>query len=409
MSNYSITSLYPFRRVKVDDFYERKDPKLGEVQRVVLTPDKRYTPLCHECGTKAETVHSNETRRLRDTKIAGKDSEIVYHYRKIKCPECEAIKVEKSDVTNSGGVEITNRLARTLHDLCGYMTVKEVAEYYNLNWGTVKKAHERQLKKEFGDDDLNHSGYLAVDELTFGKYHKYLTVVIDFKTGRVLWVGKDRKTDTIRDFFLSMSEKQRKQVRAVAMDMWKPYIKAVKEYCPDADIVFDKYHIIASYHREVIDEIRRSELRKMSKDHPDYEIYKGMRYSLFKNPEKLKENEKEQLEKLLDINENISLAYILKDELKMVFRQDNSVDMLKYLTCLIGKMRASGLKPLKSFSRKLTKHWPGLITYAKHRIHTSLLEGINNKIKEIKRSAFGSRDFNYFKLKIKFAFPGNKS
>jgi len=117
------------------------------------------------------------------------------------------------------------------------------------------------------------------------------------------------------------------------------------------------------------------------------------------------------LEKLLDINKNIFLSYILKDELKIVFSRGwvNSVDMLKYLTCFIGKMKAAGLKTLNKFARKLKKHWPGIISFARSRIHTFILEGINSKIKENKRSAFGSHDFNYFRLKIKFTFQGNRS
>ena len=407
MSTYSITSSYPFRRHKVEGFFVEEHPDLGEIQRVILTPDQRFTPVCHECGTKAQTIHSHETRELRDLSVSGKPCLITYHYRKIECPDCKAIKVEKSQVTDPGGVATTKRYARMIHGLCKDMTVRRVAEIFKLDWTTVKKIHERWLEKEFGADNFFHSGYLAVDEFTFGKYHKYLTVVIDFNTGRVMWVGKKRKADTLRKFFSKMSKEQRAKIKAVAMDMWKPYIKVVKEFCPEADIVFDKYHIIASYHRDVIDEIRRSELRKISKDHPDYDIYKGTKYYLFKNPENLNQEEKEQLDQLLELNKNISRAYILKDQLKRLFQQKSSVDMHKDLVFLIKRMEATELKSLKKFASKLRSHWPGIISYASHRIHTSLLEGINNKIKEIKRSAFGFHDFNYFKLKIKCAFPGN--
>jgi len=104
-----------------------------------------------------------------------------------------------------------------------------------------------------------------MDEVSFVKDHKYLTVVLDFKTGRVTWLGKERKADTLNDFFEKMPQKKLKQIKAITMDMWNPFIKAVKKHCPQALIVFDKYHLISSYNRDVIDEVRRAKQRNKLK------------------------------------------------------------------------------------------------------------------------------------------------
>ena len=406
MSSYSITSLFPFRRVKIKNFFKMEEPDLGSVYFVVLTPDKRYTPICHECKSKAEGIHSWHQRTLRDLDILGVNCKVVLYYRKIHCPNC-GIKVEKTGVTSPGGHQVTNRLAQYVHELCQHMTVKEVAEHLNLHWETVKKIHQKFLEKEFGETDFTHSGLLAVDEVSFGKYHKYLTVVLDFKTGRVIWLGKGKKADTLNVFFEKMPQEKIKQIKAVAMDMWDPFIKAVRKHCPQASIVFDKYHLIASYNKDVIDEIRRAEQRDKEKDNPKYKIYKGSRWLLLKNKENLKEKEVDKLEKLLEINENLSLAYILRDKLKELYEYQNPKKLKDTLDRYIKKLKDTNIDPLKKFAKKLDKYWYGIVSYALHPIHTSILEGVNNKIKEIKRTAFGYHDLEYFKLKVKHCYPGN--
>ncbi|MFO7814810.1 MAG: transposase family protein [Halanaerobiales bacterium] len=133
MSSYSITSLFPFRRVKIKNFFKIEKPDLGSVYFVVLTPDKRYTPICHESKSKTEVIHSWHQRKIRDLDILGNICYVVLHYRKIYCPNC-GIKVEKTGVSSPGGPQVTNRLAQYIHELCQHMTVKEVAKQLNLDW-----------------------------------------------------------------------------------------------------------------------------------------------------------------------------------------------------------------------------------------------------------------------------------
>jgi transposase len=129
------------------------------------------------------------------------------------------------------------------------MTVKDAAEHLHLDWKTVKEIDKQGLQQEFAHTDYNGLRYLAVDEISYGKHHQYLTNVIDFETGRIVWVGKDRKYETLKEFFLKMPGEVREQIKAVAMDMWDLFIKAVSEFCPQAAIVFDVFHIVAQYNK----------------------------------------------------------------------------------------------------------------------------------------------------------------
>ena len=128
-------------------------------------------------------------------------------------------------------------------------------------WKTVKNIDKHYLEQDYGQPDLNGLRVLAVDEIAIKKGHNYLTVVLDFLTGRVVFVGKDRKAKTLKRFFNQLSICQRKKIEAVAMDMWDPFIKAVKDKLPNAKIVFDLFHVVASFSR-VIDIVRNREHRK---------------------------------------------------------------------------------------------------------------------------------------------------
>jgi transposase len=409
MSNFSITHLYPFRRVKITNFGQVSDPNTdnnGFVNFVTVNPDLRFTPICHECGNKAEGIHSWHRRPLHDLPIGNFPSLMFYNYRKIKCPNCGAIKVEQLGVTDVDGEKVTNRMARYVYDLCKKMTVQEVANQVGLDWKTVKNIDKKFLEEDYGETDYEHSGYLAIDEISIGKHHNYMTVVIDFTTGRVIWMGKDRKTETVDKFFDNMPKQQREKVNAVAMDMWDPYIKSIAKWCPQASIVFDKYHIVSNFN-DVIDDVRRTEKKAKSDSEKQQNIIKGSRWLLLKNQENLTDKEKPKLEKLLEINKNLSKVYILKDELKEIWNTNNRKEMESALIEWCTKALKTELKPVLKFVEMLLNHNKGILNYAKHQIHNSKLEGINNKIKEIKRSAFGYHDHRYYELKIKQAFPGD--
>ena len=225
------------------------------------SPDFRFNPICHECGCEAEGVYSWHRRELKDLPLGSTPITMFYNYRKIKCPKCGAIKVEQLNITDAGGPGITNRMANYIYNLCKKITVNEVANHLNLDPKTVKTVEKEFLEKKFGETDYSHSGYLAVDEISIGEHHQYMTVILDFNTGRVIWTGKDRKAETLDNFFSNMPEKQRNKVKAFAMDMWDPYIKSVKKWCPQASIVFDKYHIISDFN-DTIDKVRRKEQKK---------------------------------------------------------------------------------------------------------------------------------------------------
>ena len=287
--------------------------------------------------------------------------------------------------------------------LCRITSVKAVAELLDLDWKTVKDIDKKYLKKEFDKIDCSDLEIIAVDEIASKKGHNYFTVVLDMTKTRVVWVGKGRKEETLNLFFKEIGPTISKQIKAVACDMWDPYIASIRNHAPQAQMVFDKFHVLQAYSR-VIDLLRNSEYKKATKK--GKEVIKGSKYLLLKNTENLIGGQKNHLENLLRLNRRLAKIYILKDELKGLWIYRSKGWAEKQLNNWIRMARRSRIKPLKQFAKMLNYYRDGILAHCQYPINSGTLEGCNNKIKVLKRVAYGFHDDEYFILKIKQACSG---
>ena len=227
MSELSIASYFPFRRIKIVKQTVTPEATGTYIQ---VQPDKRFQPICHGCGQRASGVHSWTQRKIRDLNLANARSWITCRYRKVFCARCQGIHIEDLELFHPY-LRVTTRLALYVYQLCRVMTVSEVAQHLALDWKTVKNIDKYFLERDYGQPDYQGLRILAVDEISIRKGHRYLTVVLDYLTGCVVFIGKDRKAKTLKRFFNRLTTKQRKAIEVVAMDMWDPFIKAVKKNC----------------------------------------------------------------------------------------------------------------------------------------------------------------------------------
>ncbi len=398
MSRLSITKYFPFMRVKIT-----KQTVHGEKAHstlIQMEPDLRFKPLCHQCSQPG-TIHTSGSHRIiRDLPIANTDTWLQVQYRKIWCYNCQGVRVEQLSFAKRSR-RVTDRLARYIYGLCKVMTVKDVAEHLNLNPKTVKQIDKEYLKEEFSFTDTNNLRVLMIDEIAIRKGHSYMTVVADYFTGKVLWMGSKRNKDTLDEFFAIMSQGQKDAIEAVAMDMWEPFINRVKHHCPDASIVFDFFHVVQSFGK-VIDKVRRDEYLKASKT--DQKVLKGSRYLLLMNDENLTDSQRHRLEDVLDLNSTLSALYVLKDMLKLIYYYSDRDIVKRQLDDWINLAGQIEHPMIKAFIKRLRFFEYGILNHADYPIGTSHLEGINNKIKVIKRRAYGFHDDKYFALKVKQAF-----
>ncbi len=406
MSSLSIAPYFPFARVKVVRQNVHLDLETPGTL-VYLEPDLRFRPLCHDCGT-AGQVHSHGLRRMiRDLNVGPAQTFLQVAYRRVWCSACQRARVEQLSFADRSK-RITHRLARYIYELCKVMTIEDVARHLDLNPKTVKAVDQHFLEQEFGQTDYDGLRILAIDEIALTKGQSgYMTVVLDPLTGRVVWMGEGRKKETVDAFFAGMSEAQKQAIEAVAMDMWEPFINRIQHHCPQAKIVFALFHVVKAF-GEVIDEVRREEVRKATTD-LDRRYIKGSRYLLLKNRQNLRPHERGRLRDLLAANERISAVYQLKDQLKMIYHYRKRGWAKKALDQWCALAADVQHPAMKRFIGRLRFFEYGILNHCDYAIGTGRLEGVNNKIKVIKRKAYGFHDPAYFTLKVKQALPGPKS
>ena len=403
MSGRSIAPYFPWCRVKVTHQSVSQEFRAALVG---LEPDERYRPLCHACGQPARTVHSHARKFVRDLPFGDSSMMLQVEHRKVWCDHCGGVRVEKLEFVDAGQ-RVTHRLGAYAVQLCRRgLSVTAVADHLGLNPKTVKALDHAALEVEFGKTDYAGLRRLAIDEIAVKKGHNYMTVVLDYDTGRVVWMGRGRQTATLDEFFRKMPPTVRICIQAVAIDMWEPYIQCVRRWCKNADIVFDLFHVVKAFN-EVIDKIRNEEFRKATEDERD--ILKGSKYLFLMLWGNLRRDQRVRLNQILEINQRLNIVYWLKDFLAHIWEYHIPGWAEGALAEWCAVAREDGHPSLVRFAAKLERHQYGIISHCKHRMHTSLLEGVNNKIKVIKRVAYGFHDLDYFALKVKQAFPGRES
>jgi transposase len=399
MSGLSITQYFPFMRMKIDK--QTVHNETGPSALIRIVPDQRFRPLCHACGSPAATVHSQGHRRhLRDLNMASHQVWLQVAYRKIWCSECGGVRVEHLSFADAAK-RVTHRLARYVYDLCKVMTVQDVATHLDLDPKTVKAIDKTFLEQEFAKTDTNNLQVLAIDEIALRKGHNYMTVIMDYFSGRIVWMGENRDKDTLDRFFAELTDQQKQGIEAVAMDMWEPFINRIKHHCPQAQIVFDFFHVVQAFGK-VIDAVRRDEYRNATDQ--EKKVLKGSRYLLLKNPENLKDDQPNRLEEVLALNETLSVLYVLRGQLKMLYYYSDRRTVQKMLDDWCRMAATIDHPDVQRFIKRLRFFEYGILNHADYPIGTSELEGANNKIKVIKRRAYGFHDSEYFALKVKQAF-----
>ena len=382
MSGLSITQYFPFMRVKITD--QSVHGETGDSALIRMVPDLRYRPVCHQCGSSAATVHSQGHRRhVRDLNLANAQVWLDVEYRKIWCDECDGVRVEQLSFADASK-RVTHRLARYIHDLCKVMTVQDVADHLELNPKTVKAIDKSFLEKSFAQTDGRDLRVLAMDEIALRKGHNYMTVVMDYFSGRIVWMGENRNKETLDAFFAELTDTQKQGIEAVAIDMWEAFINRIRHHCPDAQIVFDFFHVVQAFGK-VIDEVRRDEYRKATEQ--EKEVLKGSRYLLLKNEENLTDDQQERLEQVLSLNEILSILYVLRAQLKMVYYYSDRRIVKKTLDDWCRMAETIDHPAVRRFIGRLRFFEYGILNHADYPIGTSRLEGANNKIKVINTTA----------------------
>jgi transposase len=353
---------------------------------------------CSACGSRQVISRGHAERRFRSLPIGHRPTAVVLPIRRVECHACGAVRqvaVPFADPRRS----YTRAFERYALELSRSMTIKDVAHHLDVGWDLIKDIQKRDLSRRYAKPKLKHLSHIAIDEIAVASGHRYLTVVLDLDSGAVVFVGDGKGADALKPSWKRLRPSGAK-IEAVAMDMSGAYQSAVRAHLPRAAIVFDHFHVVKLFN-DKLSELRRALYREAT-DGQHKGVLKGTRWLLLKNPENLDEekDERRRLEEALKLNEPLAKAYYLKDDLRRFWEQPGKRFATTFLDGWIRRAIASGIKVLQQMARTLAAHRSGPLAYYDAMISSGPLEGTNNKIKAMKRRAYGFRDREFFKLKI---------
>jgi transposase len=336
-------------------------------------------------------------RRFRSLPIGRRATALVLPVPRAECRACGVVR--QVDVAFAGPRRsYTRAFERYVLELSRRMTIRDVATHLGVGWDLVKGIQKRDLARRYARPKLKHLRHIAIDEIAVAKGHRYMTVVMDLDSGAVVFVGDGKGADALKPFWKRLRPSGAK-VEAVAMDMSAAYRQAVSAHLKGAAIVFDHFHVIKLFNDKLTG-LRRSLYHRAEADQK--KVLKGARWLLLKSPENLDadKDEKARLEEALALNQPLATAYYLKDDLRRFWEQPGKRFATAFLNDWLKRAEASGVKMLQQMAKTLAAHRSGLLAYYDAMITSGPMEGTNNKIKTLKRMAYGFRDPEFFKLKI---------
>jgi transposase len=352
---------------------------------------------CSSCGAKQVSPKGQVWRRFRSLPIGRKPVLVVLAIRRVYCLACGVVRQAKIGFADPRRT-YTKGFERYALELCRHMTILDVARHLGVSWDVIKDIQKRNLQKRFSRPRLKHLRLIAIDEITIGKGHRYLTIVLDLETGAAVFVGDGKGADALLPLWKRL-KRSRAKIKAVAIDMSPAYIAAVSEHLPQATVVFDHFHVIKLFNDKLSD-LRRTLYRQARAQ--DKKVMKGTRWLLLKNPENLDptRDEPQRLQQALELNQPLATAYYLKEDLRRLWSCKGKREAESFLFDWVKRAWSSGIAMLSKFADTLMAHRAGILAYYDYPISTGPLEGANNKIKTMKRQAYGFRDIDSFKLKI---------
>lgn len=365
---------------------------------------------CPVCKSRIVIRKGSCIRKLRTVPIGQKPIWLEVEIPRIFCSKCNCVR-QINSVIAQPRKSYTRSFARYVIALSKSMTLKDIATFLNVGWDLVKDIVKSRLARHFSNPPLRNTRYIAIDEISIKKGHKYITIVLDLEKGNVLFVGDGKGAEALIPFWQRV-RKSKCQIMAVSTDLGQAYISATLENLPGVPLVFDRFHVVKLMN-DALTETRRGLYREL-KDVMQKDVLKGTRWVLLKNPAKLsaEHNEEARLKEALELNAPLAIAYYMKEDLRQFWEQPDRETAEKVIADWVERASKSGIGPLMKMGNTVAAYKFGILNWYDHPVSSGRIEGTNNKIKVLKRMAYGYRDLEFFKLRIlaiheaKYAFTG---
>jgi transposase len=355
----------------------------------------KHHKRCACCKSKYVRIKDSKERTFRGCDLGGKKTFMKLMTYKFRCLNCGKTRWMDLPFT-MGKLPMMRSFIEYVISLAAISTLQDVARFLSLEWKTVKNIDRANLRRRPKQFSFRKLRYLSIDEIAIKKGHNYMTIISDVSTGQIIYAVKGRKEEELRGFLRQLALRARR-LRGVAMDMSAGYARLVRKYLPHAAIIFDRFHVTKVLNKAV-DDLRKAECRKYYAQ--GLNIGKGDRFLLLHNFDNLDDAQKSSLEKLFEVNRALAIAYTMKEQFRVFWNGKTREDGARMLIHWCTQAYLSNIPQLKKAAKTLIRHADGLLNYFDHRISNGKAEGINNKIKVMKRQSYGFRDIEYFILKL---------
>jgi transposase len=382
--------------------YERArfSPRERTTIEVQVRPRKGSTAICSACHQSAPSYDHLSERRFEFIPLWGFLVFLLYRMRRVNCRTCGIVVEEVPWAT--GKHQLTKVYMQFLAHWARQLSWKETAEAFHTSWEKVCHAVEYVVSWGLEHRTLGPLQALGVDEIQYAKGHKYLTLVyqIDANLTRLLWVGKERTVETFEGFFALIGQQLASQIEFVCSDMWRPYLRVIREKCSQALHILDRFHIVAKMNK-ALDDVRAAESRKMAQEGHE-PLLKKSRWCVLKRRENLTSQQRFRLRDLLRYNLQTVRAYLLKEDFQQFWEYDSPAWAAKFLDEWCRQTLRSRIEPMKTIARMLRAHRDLILNYfkAKKQFSSGVVEGLNNKAKVTMRKSYGFRTFRITELAL---------
>ena len=370
----------------------------GNQIEVEVRSRRRSRPICSGCSRRGPRYDTLASRRFQYVPLWGIPVFFVYSMRRVNCRRC-GVRVEVVPWAE-GKRQTTRSFEWFLATWAKRLSWTEVAQIFGTTFETVFRAVERAV--EWGRAQADYSGIeaIGIDEiLKFGQTYLTLVYQIDVGVRRLIWVVEHRTLSTIRAFFDWFGEERLTALRFVCSDMWKPYLRVIRERASHALHVLDRFHVVAKLGK-AIDEIRATEARELRRRSRG-ELLKGSRWAILRRPENRTAQEHLKLREILRANLRTARAVLLREELYVFWTYHSRAWAGKFLDAWCHKVMRTRLEPMKKFARTLRAHRELLLNWFDAKaLSTGIVEGFNSLAKLTMKKAFGFRTYRAIEVAL---------
>jgi transposase len=356
--------------------------------------------LCPHCLKKRQVINQTYVREFRDLSMAGKEVYLHLSQRQFYCPDCHKHFNERFQFVDPKR-KMTRRYERHVYECCKASTIQKISAQENLVWETVNEICQRGARKELEERPVSKIRAVGMDEFAIKKGHRhYATVIVDLERVEIIDILEYRDQAKLIEYFKNRGVEWCEGIEVFCSDMWQGFINTAKAVFPHATLVVDRFHFF-SYLNKAVDSQRKN-LRRQFKDQEDF---KRLKWALLKNAENLTPDQKKKLDRAFLLSPQLKLIYEHKEKFRAIFNQHLTREQGEIeLNQWIEEAKKMKNNHLNKFLYMLNDWKEYVLNYFTHRVTTSVIEGINNSIKTVKRMGYGFRNFANFKQRVLISF-----